>query len=121
MLLTYSSIHPCILEGKKYIEELNWWLVPVHGIWREAKRPLFGGWPDFQPGIEHLISTFEFNADAGLGVNLGASKLIDLESDTPKGEWCWPICAVALIARSINPAVACIAFSKAMQKFSFST
>jgi len=84
--LLYYSQHPCIIEGKKYIEKLNWWLVPVHGFGEKAKSPLFGAWPDFQPGPEHLEATFEFNADAGLGVNLGASGLIDLESDTPEGE-----------------------------------
>ena len=75
---------------EKHVHEwqqtLNWWLVPVHGYGKLAKKPLFGGWPDFHPNVEHLAATFEFRGDAGLGVNLGASALIDLEADTPEGE-----------------------------------
>jgi len=82
----YSSIDPRIFEADRYIAEFGWWLTVVRGDGDEPKAPLYRGWPDFQPKIEHLENVFSANRRLGLGINLGASNLIDLEADTDEGE-----------------------------------
>ena len=75
-----------ISEAIRYVEELGWILTFVKGIGDDPKAPLFMGWPDFRPDVEHVRAILEFNADAQIGVNLGASMLIDVEADSPEGE-----------------------------------
>ena len=82
----YHSMNPCILAGEKLIEELDWWLVPVHGSGKKAKAPIYRGWPDVKPGIEHLEVCLGLYGDGGIGINLDGSGLIDLEGDSIEGE-----------------------------------
>src|SRR5271156_3289641 len=67
--------------AKRYVGDLGWWLLPVLG-----KKPIWDGWPDYQPDIEVLIHFLVNNPNLGIGLNLGGSALIDLEADTPEGE-----------------------------------
>ncbi|NQU26325.1 MAG: bifunctional DNA primase/polymerase [Candidatus Nealsonbacteria bacterium] len=82
----YNSVNACISAGTKYVEALDWWLVPVHGIGKKAKSPIYKGWPDVKPGIDHLQACLDFHGDAGIGINLGGSGLLDLEGDSEEGE-----------------------------------
>ena len=84
----YSSVNPCFSEGKRYVEELDWWLVPIRGTGRgnDGKAPIYKGWPAVRPGVEQLHAMLEENGDAGIGLHLGGSGLIDLEGDTEQGE-----------------------------------
>ena len=84
----YNSANPCFSEGKRYVEELDWWLVPIRGIGHgnDGKAPIYKGWPEVRPGIEQLHVMLEHNGDAGIGLHLGGSGLIDLEGDTAQGE-----------------------------------
>ena len=86
----YSSINPCFSEAQRYIEQLDWWLVPIRGIGRDnrddGKAPIYKGWPVIRPGIEQLHVMLEQNGDAGIGLHLGGSGLIDLEGDSEQGE-----------------------------------
>lgn len=84
----YGRIHPCYSAGKKYIEELGWWLVPIRGVGKngDGKAPLYKGWTAFRPDVAHLHAVLEFRADAGIGVHLQGSGLIDLEGDTEQGD-----------------------------------
>lgn len=84
----YGSIHPCYSAGKQYIEELGWWLVPIRGVGKngDGKAPLYKGWTAFRPDVAHLHAVLEYRADAGIGVHLQGSGLIDLEGDTEQGE-----------------------------------
>ena len=75
-----------IAEGISYIEQLGWSLTVVRGGGETPKAPLHRGWPDLQLGVESLRHILEHNHDAGIGLNLGGSGLIDLEGDTPEGE-----------------------------------
>ncbi|MGA2616497.1 MAG: bifunctional DNA primase/polymerase [Thermoguttaceae bacterium] len=65
----------------RYADDLGWWLLPVRG-----KRPLWDGWPDYNPSPEVLRRLLVNNPHLGIGLNLGGSGLLDLEGDTPEGE-----------------------------------
>ena len=82
----YSSNHDCILHAEKYINDLNWVLVPVLGTGPEPKAPWVRGWPDWKPDAKALADILTKNLQAGIGVNLGGSGLIDLEGDSPEAE-----------------------------------
>lgn len=41
---------------------------------------------DFRPDAEHVRAILEFNAEAQIGINLGASLVIDVEADSAEGE-----------------------------------
>src|SRR5689334_21123030 len=75
-----------IIEAARYVEELNWRLTFIHGIGPKMKAPYYLGWPDFLPDVDQVRNFLQFNADAGVGINLGASDLPDVEADTPEGE-----------------------------------
>ena len=75
-----------VTEACRYIEELGWWLVPVAGHGANAKKPLYRGWPDYRPDAETIKSILTLNGDAGIGLNLGGSGLLDLEADSPEAE-----------------------------------
>ena len=83
-----SSINPCFSEAQRYVEELDWWLVPIRGIGHgnDGKAPIYEGWPVVRPGVAQLHAMLEENGDAGIGLHLGGSGLIDLEGDTEQGE-----------------------------------
>lgn len=83
---TLFSNHDCILEAEKYIQELDWWLVPVRGTGRSPKAPIFEGWPDYRPDASALSDILRRNRHGGIGVHLGGSGLIDLEGDSDEGE-----------------------------------
>ena len=52
----------------------------------DGKAPLYKGWTSFRPDVAHLHAVLEFQGDAGIGVHLDGSGLIDLEGDTEEGE-----------------------------------
>lgn len=83
---TLFSNHDCIFEAERYIQELGWWLVPIRGTGRSPKAPLFQGWPSFRPDKAALSDIFNRYPDAGIGLHLGGSSLIDLEGDSEEGE-----------------------------------
>jgi hypothetical protein len=82
----YNSADNCLSEAKKYIEELKWQLVLVHGFGENTKAPVCLGWPDFHPNVDWFKAALEFHGDAGIGLNLGASGLVDLEGDSEEAE-----------------------------------
>jgi hypothetical protein len=65
-----------IAEATRYVEELHWALTFVKGTGDDAKAPLFLGWPDFRPDSLHVRTILEFNAEAQIGINLGASMVL---------------------------------------------
>jgi hypothetical protein len=75
-----------IEEACRYVEELGWWLTLVRGSGDKPKAPLISGWPDFRPSATNVRTLLEHNWDAGIGINLGGSGLIDVEADTLEGE-----------------------------------
>lgn len=75
-----------ISESIRYINELNWRLVPVLGHGDDPKKPMFKGWPDYSPSCNDFISILEFHGEAQVGINLGGSGLIDLEGDSDEAE-----------------------------------
>lgn len=75
-----------ISEAIRYVEQLGWVLTFVRGVGHDAKAPLFLGWPDFRPDVEHVRTILEVNSDTQIGLNLGASRVIDVEADTSEGE-----------------------------------
>jgi hypothetical protein len=81
-------VNPCFSEAKRYVEELDWWLVPIRGIGKngDGKAPIYKGWPAFRPSVDNLHAVLEENGDAGIGVHLAGSGLIDFEGDTEHGE-----------------------------------
>ncbi len=82
----YYSNHDCILNAEKYINELNWWLVPIRGSGNAPKAPLVDGWPDWHPSTMALADILKKHPRAGIGIHLGGSDLIDLEGDSPDAE-----------------------------------
>lgn len=76
----------CLTEARRYVEELDWWLVPLRGYGSKPKAPALDGWPDFRPDAEALTAIFARCPGAGVGVNLGGSALIDVESDSDEAE-----------------------------------
>ena len=82
----YNSVDNRVSAAEKYIVGLGWSLVLVHGYGNSAKKPVFVGWPDLRPNPEWFEVALQQWGDAGLGVNLGASGLIDLEGDSEEGE-----------------------------------
>ncbi|MCA9119271.1 MAG: bifunctional DNA primase/polymerase [Planctomycetaceae bacterium] len=79
--MTEAIVNNRIEAAESYVNNLDWWLVPVIG-----KNPCFKGWPDFKPDANSIKSMIESNWKLGIGLNLGGSQLIDLEADTPEGE-----------------------------------
>lgn len=75
-----------IKEAIRYIEECNWWLTIIRGIGNKPKAPIFDGWPDYRPSIEVVETYLSQHWDAGIGINLGGSKIIDVEADSDEGE-----------------------------------
>ena len=75
-----------LAEAERYIADLGWVLTFVRGGGENPKKPLFQGWPDLRPTVELAKATLEFHGDAGIGINLGASKLVDVEADSFQGE-----------------------------------
>ena len=73
--------HAVAEAAERYVAECGWWLLPVR-----AKQPLWDGWPDYHPDIDVLVRLLVNNPGLGIGLNLGASGLIDLEADTAEGE-----------------------------------
>jgi hypothetical protein len=82
----YYSNDERISLGEKYINDLNWWLVPIRGSGRQPKAPLVSGWPDWRPTTEALAEILQKSPAAGIGIHLGGSGLIDLEGDSPAAE-----------------------------------
>ena len=75
-----------ISEAIRYVEMLGWVLTFIRGTGDNPKAPLFAGWPDFRPDADHVRAILEFFAHVQIGINLGASMLIDVEADSPGGE-----------------------------------
>lgn len=80
------TIEQRIAAATSYIEKLGWTLAFVHGTGSEPKAPMYQGWPDLRPTPEIVQEVLNFNYDAGIGVNLGASGLVDVEGDSPEAE-----------------------------------
>lgn len=75
-----------IAEASRYVSELDWALTFVHGTGEKAKAPVFPGWPDLRPTPEIVREVLSFDWDTGIGLNLGASGLVDVEGDSPEAE-----------------------------------
>ena len=82
----YYSNNECIYHAEKYINELDWWLVPIRGSGQQPKAPLLDGWPDWKPTSDAVIEILKGRPEAGIGVHLGGSALVDLEGDSEEGE-----------------------------------
>jgi len=78
-------MNPLIRESRRYIEDLNWCLTVVVGSGAQSKRPFFKGWPDFRYDAAQLERLLTKYPNAGVGLNLGPSQLVDVEADTKEG------------------------------------
>lgn len=87
----------CFAEACRYVEELGWWLVPLRGPGPKPKAPYHDGWPDFRPDVAALTAILARRPGAGVGVNLGGSGLVDVESDSDEGE-----CVLADLCRGVE-------------------
>ena len=75
-----------IKEAVRYVEKCSWWLTIIRGTGNRPKAPIFDGWPDFRPSVETVETYLSQNWDAGIGINLGGSGIIDVEADSEEGE-----------------------------------
>ncbi len=75
-----------IKEATRYIDECGWWLTITRGFGDKPKAPIFAGWPDLRPPVELVQTYLASNWDAGIGINLGGSRLFDVEADSDDGE-----------------------------------